>query len=330
MINLPFVSIITPTLNTGNRLQPFLSSLQKQNYPKNKIEIIIADGGSTDKTIAIAKKNKAIVINNPYVLAEPGVYLGMRKAKGDILIVLAIDNFFKNPDSIKKMIQSFRDPKIFAAFPKHDSRKDDSLFTKYVNTFTDPYNHFLFGDASNARTFNRVYKTVNQNALYDIYDFTSSKRMPLLALAQGFAVRKSFINLRREKFDDIMPIIDLINENKKIAYVHSISLYHEYVRSLGHFLRKQRWSVRNALKERKQKVDMRSFTLSQGQKIKLYFFPLYSFTLIVPTMFSLYRSIIDKEPLWLFHPVISFLSSTVITYEYIRFALGTKKEISKL
>ncbi len=54
----PFISIIIPTMNRKNDLLECLDSLQNLDYPKNKIELIIWDNGSTDGTLA-AVKSKA-------------------------------------------------------------------------------------------------------------------------------------------------------------------------------------------------------------------------------------------------------------------------------
>ena len=42
------ISVVTPTLNAASVLEAELESIRSQNYPQDKIEIIIADGGSTD------------------------------------------------------------------------------------------------------------------------------------------------------------------------------------------------------------------------------------------------------------------------------------------
>ncbi len=52
-INSITISIIIPTLNSARTLKDCLDSIAIQDYPKDKIEIIIADGGSTDDTMAI-------------------------------------------------------------------------------------------------------------------------------------------------------------------------------------------------------------------------------------------------------------------------------------
>ena len=50
------VSIIIPTKNNGNIIERCLDSIRELDYPEDKIEVIIVDGRSTDKTGEIAKR----------------------------------------------------------------------------------------------------------------------------------------------------------------------------------------------------------------------------------------------------------------------------------
>ena len=328
MNSFPLVSVIIPTRNSEQFLEACLQSIKNQTY-KN-IEIIISDGLSTDQTLSIAKKYKTRIVINKKILADPGVSLGFQEAKGDILIVIAIDNIFKETTAIETIVKVFSDKKIYAAFPKHESTKEDTLFTKYINIFTDPFNHFIYGYAANARTFNKVFKTLKYNELYDLYDFKSTEIKPILALAQGFSIRKDFINKKRNEMDDIEPIINLINEGKQIAYIHSVSLYHHTIRNVWHFIKKQRWATKNALMGKEFGINSRTNTLTPKQKIRTCLFLPYSLSIIFPCINSLLHLIKDRESTWLFHPFITFISGVSILYEYVKIKLGFVKNISRL
>jgi glycosyltransferase involved in cell wall biosynthesis len=52
--SLPRISIVIPSFNQGIFIARTLESLRKQNYPD--LEIIVMDGGSTDRTVPILKK----------------------------------------------------------------------------------------------------------------------------------------------------------------------------------------------------------------------------------------------------------------------------------
>lgn len=302
------ISIIIPTLNNAKILPGFFRLLQKQVYPKNLIEIIGIDGGSKDKTTEIMKQNGGIVLENPGVYADIGVSIGMKKAKGDLLMILAVDNFLNDKYSLEKMSKTFSDKSIFAAFPKHESDSTDNLLTRYVNTFTDPFNHFVYGYAANARTFSKVYKTIEHNDIYDLYNFHSSKDKPLIAFAQGFTLRSGFFKKKKDEFDDLMPVIQILSERKNIAFVHSVSLYHHTIRDVSHFIAKQKWATLNFLSKKGYGLYSRKKYLSKSQTNRITFWPIYVLTILPPIAFALYMTAKDRERMWLLHPVMCYIS----------------------
>lgn len=329
MKKFPLLSIVIPVLNGEKYLHNFFGSLKKQTLI-SQCEIIVADGQSTDNTVKIAKRYGALVINNPYQLAEPGVSLGIEKASADLITIMAVDNFFKDKFALSILVRIFENPKIYAAFPKHISSKNDSIFSKYINTFTDPFTHFIYGDSSNARTFKNIYLTITHNDKYDIYDYKSYPIKPIIALAQGLTIRKSILTNRREKYDDIVPIYQLIKQNKQIAYVHSIGLIHHTITNIFHFIRRQRWTTYNYLTAKKQGINLRLNDITLKQKIKIMLFPIYALTFFPSLIYALFKSVTQQKKLWLFHPFISFISVVSIVYEIIQFKVFKSKQISKL
>ncbi len=314
----PTLSIVVPVYNVEALLDRFLTSLAKQTMSKDQIEVLILDGGSTDRTLEIAKSYNVTVIHNPQKLAEPGVVLGFQKANGELVMVLAVDNIFPKTTAIQDLIDVFKDKKIAGAFPKHDTAKDDSIYSLYINTFTDPFTHFVYGNAANARTFNRVYKTIQHTDSYDIYNFQSASGYPLIALAQGFTVRKKYIRDRiHDAFDDVLVIYDLIKKNKSIAYVHSVSLYHYTIQNFQDFVRKQRRAVENAFVRNNAGITKRTQFLTQGQKLRRYLFFPYSFTIISPLIQSVIQTVETGNSIWLLHPYMVFLSAATLLTETV-------------
>jgi glycosyltransferase involved in cell wall biosynthesis len=82
----PFVSIIVPIKNEERRLPQLLSALEALDYPRDRFEIIVADNGSTDRTVAIAREAQGVE-----VCIEPtgGSYAarnaGLRVARGEVI-----------------------------------------------------------------------------------------------------------------------------------------------------------------------------------------------------------------------------------------------------
>ena len=82
----PAVSIVIATFNSERTLPECLKSVKKQVYP-GSVDIIIADGGSIDKTLSLAREFniQVISIDKEKQNAEYNKAVGLSKAKGDIV-----------------------------------------------------------------------------------------------------------------------------------------------------------------------------------------------------------------------------------------------------
>ena len=90
--DLPFVSALLVTRNEEKFIERALSSLLEQDYPKEKYEIIIIDGCSTDKTVDIIKgiiQNREVkvkILNNSKKILATGWNIGIQNASGDYVV----------------------------------------------------------------------------------------------------------------------------------------------------------------------------------------------------------------------------------------------------
>ncbi len=121
--NYPLISIITVVFNNVSHIQKTLNSIYSQKY-KN-YEIIIIDGGSTDGTLEIIKKNKK-KISKWVSEKDKGIYdafnKGMQLAKGDYIGFVNSDDILL-PNALKilkKYINLYPDVDFFfGAVKKH-------------------------------------------------------------------------------------------------------------------------------------------------------------------------------------------------------------------
>ena len=85
------VSIIIPSRNEEKFIGRCLHSILNQDYPKNKMEVLIVDGMSKDRTREIVKnyvgKYSFIkLLDNPQKYTPFALNIGIKKAKGEIII----------------------------------------------------------------------------------------------------------------------------------------------------------------------------------------------------------------------------------------------------
>lgn len=85
------VTIAMPAFNEERYIEACIRSVQAQDYPRDRIEILVADGRSTDRTreilAALAADDPRIrVIDNPDRLQAAGLNQLIRAARGEIVV----------------------------------------------------------------------------------------------------------------------------------------------------------------------------------------------------------------------------------------------------
>jgi len=102
------LSIIIPALNEEKNLPLLLNSIKKQGFDE-EIEVILADAGSQDKTVEIAKKFGCKIIKGG--LPARGRNQGAKIAQGELFLFLDAD--LKLPDDfLEKSLKEFRRRKL--------------------------------------------------------------------------------------------------------------------------------------------------------------------------------------------------------------------------
>jgi len=98
------LSIIIPTLNEEKCLPLLLREIQKQKFSQD-CEIIVADAGSADKTIEIARDFGCRIITGG--LPAKGRNEGAKNAKGDTFLFMDADNIYLPDGFLENLIGEF-------------------------------------------------------------------------------------------------------------------------------------------------------------------------------------------------------------------------------
>ena len=105
MRRFPLVSVITPSLNQGSFVEQTIMSVKDQDYPE--LEHIVIDGGSTDSTPEILKRNEHLIwVSEPDQGQADAVNKGFRLARGEILGWLNSDDIYV-PGAVGKVVDYF-------------------------------------------------------------------------------------------------------------------------------------------------------------------------------------------------------------------------------
>ena len=112
----PFVSILIPIRNEAAYIQRCLQAVLAQDYPAELMEILIADGMSTDDTRLILQKaqseNPQIrLFDNPQHIVPTGLNSLISQAKGEVLI--RVDGHCViEPDYVSNCVRYLQNDKV--------------------------------------------------------------------------------------------------------------------------------------------------------------------------------------------------------------------------
>lgn len=110
VFDLPFISIIIPTLNEALYIEKTLIQISEQTYPTELIEVIIVDGGSTDLTCKIVADNmyslktNIKIISNEKRISSSARNLGVSVSRGDYILFVDAHVFIPSKRLVEDMV----------------------------------------------------------------------------------------------------------------------------------------------------------------------------------------------------------------------------------
>lgn len=324
----PSVSIIIPTLNSQRTLEKCLASVVSQDY-KGSVEIIIADGGSTDRTIKIAKKYTTKVIKNKLRTGEAGKAAGTKVAKGEIFAFVDSDNVLPGSNWLSRMITPFlEDSDTIASEPLYFTyRKKDYYLTRYFALLGmgDPLNLFIGNYDRYSYLSNKWTEIKVENHNKRGYMLILLKdQIPTIG-ANGFMIRREILQtypIKDYLFDiDVLKFLSRSGQ-VKVAKVR-VGIIHLFSGDILTFIRKQRRRIRDYLYY--NRVGIRAGERNKKQII----WGVFKFTISTAAVFPLFIAVITgyfrkKDIAWFFHPVACWLTLLAYGYEYLRSLINTK------
>ncbi len=92
-MNFPLISIVIPCRNEKDYIIPCIQSVMHNNYPHEKMEVIVCDGMSDDGTLELLKnfaekKPQLKILANEKRTTPYALNLGIKNSTGDVVIIL--------------------------------------------------------------------------------------------------------------------------------------------------------------------------------------------------------------------------------------------------
>lgn len=279
------LSIVIPAKRERDQpLRELLSSIKRQDFPKGQLEILVVTEGTSESAKAI----------------------GIRKAQGKVIGILATDNYFLNdmPDLLTRLYEGALE--YGASYPT------------------------WYGVNKNMCALDRYFALVGGNDPL-AYAMGKNDRASYLSGAarvhpgmtfgdNGFFVKKELIvQSDMDNYFHIDNVWDIRHLALPYAVSGAINHHSGEVGLLPFLMKRYRYGLQHAFnpKRRWHLVEK-----TPGDLWKLFLFVFGTLTVLCPTWLSIRGFLKVHDPAWFLHPIVSIL--TVLTYAVLTLHLGLR------
>ena len=339
----PLISIIIATFNSEKTLPMALASIKKQIFPQEKLEVLVLDGGSTDKTLMIASRFNCRIIENPRTEPIYGKFLGYLSARGRHVMYLDSDEELENRESLEKKMNVFSfDKKIKVVIGSgYKSPRNYPFINHYINEFGDPFTFFTYNLSKDTRffikTMKKRYPVAYENRDFVSFNFAGINNLPLIELAAGgsmFDTRFLKINFPKtlEKFELLPHYFYLICKKAPyLAMIKNDALVHYSADTIKKYLIKILWRIKNNIYHVKTMGQSGFLGREKYQpapfRIKKFLFLPYSYSIVLPLADCLYLSFSRKDFRYFAHFPLCLYTATQILFHFLLKTVGFKPEL---
>jgi len=338
MKNYPKISVVFVTYNGERTIEDCLRLFFDQDYPNKKLEMIVADGGSNDKTLEIIerynKKYPGVIklIKNPEkfkVGRGKGADLASRKAKGKYILMMDQDNLLVQKDWIRKMTEILENNNKITAVQSHSIIPEKgSLMDKYLGAtgIEDP---FAIPYSLKSQVILNP-KNFRYNKKEKYHEYTISEDDFYYGGDNGFIIRSKDFFDNGGYTQDIDNFHRMALKEKKyiIAIPESLFIFHKTSSEFLNFVKKRGYYVRYYLRSNIKNRSFYWFSLKKNtlkQNLKFIKNVIYSLILIPRIYEGVSMAIKKREPSWLIHPILCFSVTLNYIYSHIAVKIFNKK-----
>lgn len=328
----PSITIVTGTLNSNLAIfRKMLDSVKKQNYPIERIEHLVMDGGSTNGCVELARQFGCNVIirqtDSNKEQIRPAI--GIQMAKGELILILESDNILPAKDWLATIVKPFiENDEVFCTYSAYNTYgKNMSVTTRYCALFgaPDPTLYYL-RKTEKIPMDQRIYdrgKIVKETKDYYIVKFAKNNLPTLGDNGHLFSKQAMF---------------EVISDPKE--YIHTDAFMHLLERGYNTFGVVKNSIIHVAsphlfdLVGRRLQVKERFYDKKRGKRKYLVYNPnlwqdrwnlfkyiIFSLTFIQPLLVSIKGYLRIRDRAWFLHPVVCFLMVMGYAWSEVKFQL---------
>jgi glycosyltransferase involved in cell wall biosynthesis len=324
-------SIIMPALNEENRIDKALNSIRNQSVNQDEIEILVIDGGSTDRTRKIAESYGARVLDNPKVLPEDAKGIGLRECTGKYIVFLDADEEFTHKDQLARRIALFQSDDELKGIITNGLLTPLGFpsLTRYANNCGDPFSYFAYRfDAENlvSSLDKKRYSYTKHGEYGRIYSVGASDYAPI---GDGGATTIDYEYLKANFSDRLAdPVFsstrfnEIVNKTGRFGIVENDSINHYTTVYLKTYLNKLKFRIILNLNSKDEKFGYTARAhMNKKLRNRRYFFLLYCLFPPAVLVDSIVMSLRKRCSVFLLHFVFVY-------YVFFQIAWCTIKKIA--
>lgn len=310
---LPLVSFIIPTLNSERLLPLCLKSILSQDYPRSKMELIMIDANSSDKTVQLARDAGVdSILSNPLKTGEAGKAIGVEASKGEVIAFIDSDNLLVSDQWLKKMLLPLEEPDVVSSECLYLAyRREDSFIDRYCALLgmNDPI-HLFLGNYDRFSTLTGRWTELPLQGVEDRGDYLvvvlNGFRVPTMG-ANGYLIKREA--LQKVTFQPYYFDIDVVSQLAsqgpiKVAMV-KVAIVHLFSENTTAFLKKQKRRIEDYLYYQQQGLRHYDHLSYKWGYMKF----IFSCLLFFPLFFQALKGYWKKRDMaWFFHPLACYLT----------------------
>ena len=297
----PKISFIIPTLNAAALLDNCLAAIAAQTWPRERMEILLADAFSKDGTREIAARYGARVIDDPGRNMEEGKRLALRHATGEYIVFIDADNELTHPDYLELAVQALEEnPQALGVESYYLPSARMSGFCAYLTHRLHISDPICWMMSTNPVLVSRDGEVERWTLPEGSYSYPLG--------ANGFLFRRRDLESvqANEHFQDTHVALHLMKAGRREwLRLRGRGVHHYYVQTLGGFLQKRRRATVHFLRVQE---EMPVNWMKEKPPVPSWLAALYCVSVLGPAWHAFRGWARDRDPRWLWHLPASPLS----------------------